>query len=268
MSFAQRANIYDLENDMDYFVNVGERNPRTSALVLFYSHKTPSELWNTALVLGEVIEENDIHVHDILKVTGLDYSTFFAPQDELDSQEVLRVRPSIQHEMKDKYKDTQIVSDRESLMSAYKCAGDNYPYFSEQMSATFNNEDALDDFITAYDGFPDYSVSDLAPLSAYLHNIKVRDEVLIQINSLDREGIDKALEISSCILRVTPQEHSAPIYTVTAIMAWLKGNGALANMLVETALEVTPDYNLAVLIQGALSIGMNPNHWRETISEL
>jgi hypothetical protein len=268
MSFAQRTDISDLEQNMDYFVTVGERNPRTSALILFYSDRTPSELWDTALLLGDVIEHNDIHVHDILKVNGLEYSTFFAPQDELDSQEVLKVRPSVRHEIEDKYKDTQIVSDRDSLMSEYECAGDNYQYYNEHKDETISIADAVSNFIVAYESLPYYTVAELAPLAMSLHNIKVRDEVLIQINSLDKEGIDTALRLASYVLRVTPQEHSAPIYTVTAIMAWLKGNGALANMLIETALEVTPDYNLAVLINGALSIGMSPNHWKETISEL
>lgn len=271
MSFAQRVDISDLEQNMDYFVTVGERNPRTSALILFYSDRKPSELWDTASLLGDVIEHNDIHVHDILKVNGLDYLSFFAPKDELDSQEVLTVSETIRSEVKNRNKDKYIVSDRESLMSDYECAVGDYPYLNERMNTSISNEEAVESFIRAYEvtdyeGIPDYT--DIAFLFAYLHNIKVRDEVLIQINSLDKEGIDTALTLASYVLRVTPKEHSSPIYTVTAIMAWLKGNGALANMLVDTALEVTPDYNLAVLIKGALSIGMSPNHWREVIGEL
>ena len=268
MSFAQRADISDVSNDMDNFVTVGEHNPRSAALILIYSDKTPSELWDFALELGDTIEDNEVTVHDILKVNGLEYSTFFLPRDDLDTQGVFTVDANVISDIKNKYKDKEVGADRDSLMAEYECAGDNYQYYNEHKDETISNEDAVSNFIVAYESLPYYTVTELAPLAIYLHNIKVRDEVLIQINSLDREGIDTALRLASYVLRVTPKEHSAPIYTVTAVMAWLKGNGALANMLIDTALEATPDYNLAILIKVSLRNGLNPSHWRETINVL
>lgn len=268
MSFAQRADISDVSNNMENFVTVGEHNPRSAALILIYSDKTPSELWDFALELGDTIEDNEVTVHDILKVNGLEYSTFFLPRDDLDTQGVFTVDANVISDIKNKYKDKEVGADRDSLMAEYECAGDNYQYYNEHKDETISNEDAVSNFIVAYESLPYYTVTELAPLAIYLHNIKVRDEVLIQINSLDREGIDTALRLASYVLRVTPKEHSAPIYTVTAVMAWLKGNGALANMLIDTALEATPDYNLAILIKVSLRNGLNPSHWRETINVL
>ena len=270
MSFAQRADIADVLDDTDNFVTVGEHNPRSAALILIYSDKTPSELWDFAINLGESIEDNEVTVHDILKVNGLEYSTFFVSKDNLDDQEVVAVDATVLSKVQDKYKDRSVGSDRKSLMAKYECSN-SYPSFDEQMESIVDFSDAVDDFVDAYEAYPDYSNADaqfLVSLSVLLHNIKVRDEILIQINSLDREGIDRAMGLASEILRVTPKEHSAPIYTVTAVMAWLKGNGALSTMLVDSALEATPDYNLAVLIKVAVSNGMNPSYWRETISEL
>ena len=270
MSFAQRADISDVLEDTSNFVTVGDHNPRTAALILIYSDKTPSELWDFALELGDTIEENDITVFDILKVNGSEYSTFFLPRDDLDTQGVFTVDAKVISDIKNKYKDKEVGADRDSLMANYGCAN-SYPHFDERMESIVDFSDAVDDFIDAYEAYPDYSGSDyqfLVSLSVLLHNIKVRDEILIQINSLDREGIDRAIGLASEILRVTPKEHSAPIYTVTAIMAWIKGNGALANMLIDTALEATPDYNLAIIIQVALRTGLSPSYWREVISEL
>jgi hypothetical protein len=51
-------------------------------------------------------------------------------------------------------------------------------------------------------------------------------------------------------------------------MAWISGNGALSNMLIDRALETVPDYNLATLIKMAVSSGLNPSLWREVISEI
>ena len=268
MSFAQRADISDVSSDMENFVTVGDHNPRSAALILIYSDKTPSQLWHFALELGDTIEDNEVTVYDILKVNGLEYSTFFLPRDDLDTQEVVAVDATVLSKVQDRYKDRSVGSDRKSLMAEYECAGDNYQYYNEHKDETISNEDAVSNFIAAYESLPYYAVRELAPLAIYLHNIQVRDEVIIQINSLDREGIDTALRLASYVLRVTPKEHSAPIYTVTALMAWLKGNGALANMLIDTALETTPDYNLAILIKVALANGMNPSYWRETINVL
>jgi hypothetical protein len=112
MSFAQRADIADVLNDTSNFVTVGDHNPRTAALILIYSDKTPSELWDFALELGDTIEENDITIHDILKVNGSEYSTFFLPRDDLDTQEVFTVDANVLSNIKSKYKNKEVGADR------------------------------------------------------------------------------------------------------------------------------------------------------------
>lgn len=274
MAFAQRADIPDVENDVSNFVTIGDHNPRSAALILIYSDKSPSELWDFAINIGDTVEDNDITVQDILKVNGQEYSTFFVPKDELDSQETVKVDETVLSQVQEYHKNQEIGSDRDSLMSKYQCADDVYPYFDQLVDELFDSEiklsrdDALSYFLVAYEDWPDYPVRELAPLAVYLHDIKIRDEVLIQMNTLDKEGIERALALASGILAVTPKEHSTPLYTVTAVMAWISGNGALANMLIDRALEVTPDYNLATLINMALTSGLNPSFWREAVSEI
>ena len=281
MAFAQRADIPDVENDVSNFVTIGDHNPRSAALILIYSDKSPSELWDFAINIGDTVEDNDITVQDILKVNGQEYSTFFVPKDELDSQETVKVDETVLSQVQEYHKNQEIGSDRDSLMSKYLCAdevSDDLTKLIKKLNqlieslfdseVKFNREYALSYFIDVYENWPDYPVEELAILAIYLHDIKVRDEVLIQINSLDKEGIEKALHIASKMFAVTPKEHSTPLYTVTAVMAWISGNGALSNMLIDRALEVTPDYNLATLIKMAVSSGLNPSLWREVISEI
>lgn len=274
MAFAQRADISDVEDNISNFVTIGDHNPRSAVLILIYSDKSPSELWDFAINIGDIVEDNDVTVHDILKVNGQEYSTFFVPKDQLDSQETVKVDENVLSQVQGYHKNQEIGSDRDSLMSKYQCADDVYPYFDQLVDELFDSEiklsrdDALSYFLVAYEDWPDYPVRELAPLAVYLHDIKIRDEVLIQMNTLDKEGIERALALASGILAVTPKEHSTPLYTVTAVMAWISGNGALANMLIDRALEVTPDYNLATLIKMALTSGLNPSFWREAVSEI
>lgn len=281
MAFAQRADIPDVENDVSNFVTIGDHNPRSAVLILIYSDKSPSELWDFAINIGDVVEDNDITVHDILKVNGQEYSTFFVPKDQLDSQETVKIDENVLSQVQEYHKNQEIGSDRDSLMFKYQCADEvsnDLTQLIEKLNqlidslfdskVKFKREYAVDKFVAAYEDWSDLSVEELGMLAIYLHDIKIRDEVLIQMNTLDKDGIDRALDLASAVLAVTPKEHSTPLYTVTAIMAWINGNGALSNMLIDRALEVTPDYNLATLIKMAVSSGLNPSFWRETINEI
>jgi hypothetical protein len=281
MAFAQRADISDVEQDVSNFVTIGDHNPRSAALILIYSDKSPSELWDFAINIGDVVEDNDIIVHDILKVNGQEYSTFFVPKDQLDSQETVKVDETVLSQVQGYHKNKEICSDRDSLMSKYQCADEvsnDLTQLIEKLNqlidslfdnkVKFKREYAVDKFVAAYEDWSDLSVEELGMLAIYLHDIKIRDEVLIQMNTLDKEGLDRALALASATLAVTPKEHSTPLYTVTAIMAWISGNGALSSTLIDRALEVTPDYNLATLIKMAVRSGLNPSLWREVISEI
>jgi hypothetical protein len=281
MAFAQRADIPDVENDVSNFVTIGDHNPRSAALILIYSDKSPSELWDFAINIGDTVEDNDITVQDILKVNGQEYSTFFVPKDELDSQETVKVDKTVLSQVQEYHKNQEIGSDRDSLMSKYLCADEvsnDLTQLIEKLNqlidslfdnkVKFKREYAVDKFIAAYEDWSDLSVEELGMLAIYLHDIKIRDEVLIQMNTLDKEGINRALDLASAVLAVTPKEQTTPLYTVTAVMAWINGNGALSSMLIDRALETVPDYNLATLIKMAVSSGLNPSLWREVISEI
>jgi hypothetical protein len=58
------------------------------------------------------------------------------------------------------------------------------------------------------------------------------------------------------LCRLAPDEHAAPVLTVTATHAWWNGNGALARFAVERALELEPDHVLAGLVLRMLDLGI------------
>lgn len=58
------------------------------------------------------------------------------------------------------------------------------------------------------------------------------------------------------LCRLAPDDHAAPILTVTATHAWWDGDGALARIAVERALELEPDHVLAGMLVRLLDLGV------------
>jgi hypothetical protein len=59
-----------------------------------------------------------------------------------------------------------------------------------------------------------------------------------------------------------PAANAAAPACLLAATAYLAGDGAMANIAVDRALLVDPDYRLAQLLGDALQTGMPPQLWR------
>lgn len=98
-----------------------------------------------------------------------------------------------------------------------------------------------------------------------IQNIRVRDGLLRQIfdNPAARSCVRSNLfEIVSLV----PSRYVAACATVLAGCAWLDGNGALARIATDTALEADSTYSLARLLDTALSHGIPPRVWSESLA--
>jgi hypothetical protein len=60
------------------------------------------------------------------------------------------------------------------------------------------------------------------------------------------------------LVRAVPDEHCAPVLTVLASVAWWMGEGSVARVALERALEHVPDYRLARLLEQLLDHGIRP----------
>lgn len=60
------------------------------------------------------------------------------------------------------------------------------------------------------------------------------------------------------LVRAVPDEHAAAPLTVLANLAWWLGDGALARTCLERALDASPDYRLALLLEQMLDLGIRP----------
>lgn len=60
------------------------------------------------------------------------------------------------------------------------------------------------------------------------------------------------------LLRLLPEEANPPVLTVIAHLAWWAGDGTIASICLERALEIEPDHRLAGLMLRCLSVGVRP----------
>lgn len=117
---------------------------------------------------------------------------------------------------------------------------------------------ALTAFRAAVDGCADpraeLADEQLAELVIGLHDVLVRDEVLTW--ALDQPELILALLHRLAGRSVPP--YDAPVCTLLALVAWLRGDGGLANIALDRAFDGDPGYSLAALVRGGLQQQVPP----------
>lgn len=109
-------------------------------------------------------------------------------------------------------------------------------------------------------------IAETARVIAGVVDIRVRDTVLWRLSRVHDGRVVLPGFIGA--LRAAPDGYVAPIATVTAIAAWLTGDGARATIAVERARAEDPNYGLAVLVDTALRAGVPPTAWRSAMDDL
>jgi hypothetical protein len=99
------------------------------------------------------------------------------------------------------------------------------------------------------------AVPDAERLAVSLQDVQVRDRVLAW--APDRpEPLGRLLR---AVARAAPPPYDAPACTMLAVVAWVQGDGALANVALDRALLAEPTYPLAVLVREALDQQVPPS---------
>lgn len=114
------------------------------------------------------------------------------------------------------------------------------------------------------------TASRAARLHWALADVRVRDVMLHRLVLTERTCRDcwaRTLDTLCHAVRGAPDGHVAPAATVLALVAWLRGDGALANVSLRRA-EAEPGYRLAELAAQLIAQGTDPRLWRESLSTL
>lgn len=130
-------------------------------------------------------------------------------------------------------------------------------------------------------GEPAPSARERAWITAELHDREVRDALLGRwlpqtfplqdvlgrraadqfcrhVPAWPQEDSDAALDRLLELVAKTPRELGAPLVTVAAFVAWVTGQGTVANEACDLALEIDPDYRMAGLLRQCLEHGVRP----------
>jgi len=104
-----------------------------------------------------------------------------------------------------------------------------------------------------------------------LGDIRVRDTVLLRLIRADRSDPgewSRTLELLCQLVREAPAGAVAPPATLLAIVAWMGGEGALANIALDRSDADDPDYRLAALARQMMVNGLDPASWRRAMAGL
>lgn len=107
-----------------------------------------------------------------------------------------------------------------------------------------------------YQGGGDISRNEAAWLTVSLRDIQVRDDAWSRLKVEHRKAnLGLLLELT----RLARRGYVAPSATLLAFVAWQSGNGALANVALDRALDDDGSYRMAQLIRQAVSLGLPPS---------
>jgi uncharacterized protein DUF4192 len=102
---------------------------------------------------------------------------------------------------------------------------------------------------------PPFTDRQLARLSVALTHPRVRDEAWVRMCDLSSQ---QQIRLWREVTRRAIGEYAAAPATLLAYAAYLSGDGALANLAVDRALQALPDYLAAALLQCCLRTGVPP----------
>jgi hypothetical protein len=110
------------------------------------------------------------------------------------------------------------------------------------------------------EGCQGISGAQAARLRAGVRNVRVRDEIATWGLEPDPEAL---LSLLTDLARACPPDDAAPACTLLAWVAYLGGNGPLANVALDRALAAEGHYSMALLLDHALEAQLPPDAIRQ-----
>lgn len=104
-----------------------------------------------------------------------------------------------------------------------------------------------------------------------LEDIPVRDSLLVRLlGGLEADDAEwrRCIDTLCQLVRLAPSGRVAAAATVTATVAWVRGDGALANAALDRAEDDCPSYRLAGLVRRVMASGVDPRVWVSAMAGL
>jgi len=148
---------------------------------------------------------------------------------------------------------SQALQRLSDLVDLGEAAGDSDP----QLRATRTGRREVQRAIRRYrSGGSIASIEHLAWLAVLLSDIRVRDDAWARMHPAFREH---HCRLWVDVLRSAALDYSPAPASLLAFTAWQAGNGALAGMAIDRALNADPDYSMAHLLAGVIEAALPPS---------
>jgi len=114
------------------------------------------------------------------------------------------------------------------------------------------------------DVLPELDDDEVVDVAAALCDPLVRDNCLPLVLADEAEAAERLWTV---LVRAVPAPERAEPASLLAIHAYLRGEGVLANMALEVALDADPGHCLALLLRESIDRGMPPARFRAMVEE-
>ena len=264
----QRADLMDSLMQPAAFTAPALRHQPDRVILAFYHHGGPDDPqhYDDRVEAFYSYVQADLEVVDALWVDGDTYGSLICNDPECGPPEGRKIDPSLAAEFV--LAGSAPASHRETLTTEAKPTGTARRI---ERPADSDIEVWRDESIAlALDVYWEgrWSDSDLIALGSALFDVRVRDTLLWEATQVDRESLRVVYEYACTVARAMHPEDAAPACSVAAIVAWVMGDGARANIAVGYALEADPDYSLARLVDVSLRSGLPPQAWADSMRAL
>ena len=102
------------------------------------------------------------------------------------------------------------------------------------------------------------SAQQISELCVWLTNTQARDALWL---GMDRDSAEVDLAFWSIVAKNVAPPHEINAIMLLAFAAWMRGDGALARIAIDRALNAAPNHRASQLLARALDCGLSPDLW-------
>lgn len=110
--------------------------------------------------------------------------------------------------------------------------------------------------------------AEISEIGVALADVRVRDRMAVVAAGGSEEAAAGAEALWTLLARCLPQPWRANALALLALSAYVRGDGVLAGIALEAALQAAPGHRLAGLLQTALESGLKPDTVRDGLATL
>lgn len=277
LGLTQRTNISDANDPR--LVMPGVEHGFAAAVCITFSDSRPEDLADLNFDISEALEDNGIEVKEVMHYSNGRYWTYLQPRDEMvndpgteiDEDTILVVRSRFAMEgmgtVESRNSLIEQVTPSDAMLHRYGAARRYWKVKRDEMDLVSYRYEAID---TAHDLVlaTTWREWDYMLVAASLEDVQVRDALIWHMSHMDRHQLADIYQIAAQVCRATPRKVAAPILTLSAVCAYLSGNGAAANVCLDLALDCDPDYRMAQMIVVTVNNGIHPSQFAEMIGSI